>query len=487
MVMVASANDSSKRRRLLSDASPHIKCLSDLPNGVLTHTASYLDAPSRALFAASLAINQNASTASDERNTTIVDQEWSTLDFGDIEKDLVVRLTDDDISSILMCIDAANKLKRLKLTNCIKVTGTCLEPLRGSEVIEQIDLSLVGKNEIPDLDPPPPISCDVVLPILDSIIEREGCALRHLQFPKVWREEGRRRNNDDENSVQFDQFLRRYNSTLLNRGVNLGVIGCQKCDRNVVRENENHWIEFSGHRFGSQHYTCCECLGYFCGVCEDDGWLAYCERCESRLCEDCQSTLYCVECQECYCVDCHDFIKCSDCNRCYRCKDCGSEWGFCCNCESHFCYNCWSGGKGCYDCEKYCCDDCVQEFGWPECRRCYQEFCDDCNEMKTGMDAIRKCKSCDEYSCGECRISMMDEDEDSNYFCVGCVQIAGRLLVEKNKKVQKEHEEAKAEIKELKHQVGQMQNSNNSLKKQLHCKDRRVRELEEKMKQTNMS
>ena len=82
---------------------------------------------------------------------------------------------------------------------------------------------------------------------------------------------------------------------------------------------------------------------------------------------------------------------------------------------------------------------------------------------------------------------MLDKDEDSDDFCVGCVQIAGRLLAEKNEKVQKEHEEAKAEIKELKHQVGQMQNSNNSLKKQLQCKDRRVRELEEKMKQTNMS
>ena len=459
-------------------------CLSDLPNVVLTHAASYLDAFTRAFFAASLSINQDAAAASDERNTAIVDHEWITLDLRDIEKDLDERLTDGDISSILMCIDAVNKLKTLKLANCTKITGTCLEPLRGSTMIEQIDLSLVGKNESPKLSPPPPISCEFVLPILDSIIEREGCSLRHLQFPFVWREDGY--NAVDKNSVQFVQFLRRYNSTLLNRGVNLGVIGCQKCNRNVVRENENHWIELSGHRFGSQHYTCCECLGYFCGVCEDDGWLEYCERCESRLCEDCQSTFYCTECQECYCVDCEDFIECSVCNRCYRCKDCTSmDWGFCCKCESHFCNDCWSGGTHCDGCRNFCCDDCVQEYGWPSCNRCeYYQFCDDCHEKQDIEKAIRICKSCDKYSCGRCRIWMLDKDEDSDDFCVGCVQIAGRLLLEKNKKDQ---EEAKAEIKELKHQVGQMQNSNNSLKKQLQCKDRRVRELEEKMKQTNMS
>ena len=101
---MTSANDSSKRRRLLSDASPGIECISDLPNGVLTHAASYLDAPTRAFFAASLAINQNTA-ASDERNIAIVGDEWSTLDFGDIEKGLVARLIDGDISSVLICID----------------------------------------------------------------------------------------------------------------------------------------------------------------------------------------------------------------------------------------------------------------------------------------------------------------------------------------------------------------------------------------------
>ena len=255
-------------------------------------------------------------------------------------------------------------------------------------------------------------------------------------------------------------------------------MSCHKCSCNLPRENEN-WID----RCGNQNYTCCECLKYYCDDCEDDqgnSKLTYCGRCERCLCLDCQSMKYCTGCLEYHCVDCVDFIECSVCNRCYICKDCRSDWWVCCKCERSFCddngNSCWNSqqsGTLCNDCRKFCCDDCVQEYGWPRGCECCTEFCYDCNEKKIGIDAIRICKSCDEYSCGRCLVSMMDKNEESNDFCVGCVQLAGRLLVEKNKKVQKEYEEAKAEIKELKHQ--------------LQCKDRRFEELEEKMKQTDMS
>ena len=182
IITMAAANVSNKRKRLDGDASLDAGCLSDLPSGILTHVANYLDAPSRLFFAAALATHQNT-TASDERNTAIVGNEWSTLDFGDIEKDLVVRLSDGDISAVLQCIDAFNRVKKLKLTNCINITGVGLEPLRGSTTIEQIDLSLFYDRKHPDFCPAPLISCEFVLPILDSIIEREGSLLRHLHLP----------------------------------------------------------------------------------------------------------------------------------------------------------------------------------------------------------------------------------------------------------------------------------------------------------------
>jgi hypothetical protein len=168
----------------LNKASP----FSDLPRGILAHAANFLAPPSRALFA--VALDESSAASHNERSSAIAGNQWDVLDFGLIEKELASKLCDDHIEAVLLCIDAVNKLKRLKLTNCVNITGAGLEPLRGSAIIEQIDLSLVGEHQSPRFRTEPTIiSCDHALPILDSIIEREGFALKYLQFPHVWRAE----------------------------------------------------------------------------------------------------------------------------------------------------------------------------------------------------------------------------------------------------------------------------------------------------------
>jgi hypothetical protein len=37
---------------------------------------------------------------------------WDTFDFGDIEKELAEKLSDDDINDVMLHVDAANKVKR---------------------------------------------------------------------------------------------------------------------------------------------------------------------------------------------------------------------------------------------------------------------------------------------------------------------------------------------------------------------------------------
>jgi len=144
------AEPSSTKRRKINDsatAADEYRCrLSDLPSGILTHVVSYLAFPSRAIFAATLVTDINAACAN-ERNSAIVGDGWDILNFGQIEKDLVSKLTDGDIEKVLQCIDAVQKVQKLKLTNCINITGAGLEPLRGSTIIEQIDLSLVCENQ----------------------------------------------------------------------------------------------------------------------------------------------------------------------------------------------------------------------------------------------------------------------------------------------------------------------------------------------------
>ena len=108
-------------------------CLGDLPIGILEHMASFLAAPSRALFSIALTIDGNNNPPS-ENYSSIAGSDWDTLDFGEIEKDLAAKLSDDDLNSFLRLIDAANTVKRLRLTNCTNITGVGLIPLQFSNV-----------------------------------------------------------------------------------------------------------------------------------------------------------------------------------------------------------------------------------------------------------------------------------------------------------------------------------------------------------------
>ena len=210
--------------------------LSDLPIGALSHVSSFLPSlPSRALFAVALNYYRDIDSSS-----AIVGDQRDVLDFGDIEKQLAAKLTDDDVRNILLSIDAINNLKTLRLTNLLNITGIGLEPLRGSTVIEKIDLSLVGDNQTPDISPAPPISCTDVLPILDSIIDMGGASsLKLLIFPKKWRKE---RNTESE----FHIFLFRYNELLCSR-----VVTCLSCDDSLIEERE--MMGMGDYQYGKIH------------------------------------------------------------------------------------------------------------------------------------------------------------------------------------------------------------------------------------------
>jgi hypothetical protein len=176
-------------------SSGGIRRLSSLPSGTLEHIASFLAAPSRLIFAVAITDRNKTpyqrimaqSSRPNESHSLIVGKRWSTLDFGEVEKELAAKLSDNDIKEILLSINAADKLKKLRLTNCTNVTGAGLDPLRGTSTIEQIDLSLAGRHQSPNIDPDPPLSCERVLPILDSIIQRGRDQIKYLQFPHAWR------------------------------------------------------------------------------------------------------------------------------------------------------------------------------------------------------------------------------------------------------------------------------------------------------------
>ena len=105
---------------MVNDEPQGSRCLlPDLPVGILKNISSYLStptSPSRILFAVALTTDASQDdTLSDEIMTYSAitgDNDWETLDFGEIEKNLAARLTDDDLSSVLQHIDAVNNVKK---------------------------------------------------------------------------------------------------------------------------------------------------------------------------------------------------------------------------------------------------------------------------------------------------------------------------------------------------------------------------------------
>src|SRR6056300_56344 len=127
------ATSSSKRRRI--QYCP----LHDLlqGGGLVEEVAKYLAPPSRIMFALAVTPPKSPydtimarSRLSKKVSSSIAGSNWDTLDFGEIEKVLAAKLSDNDMNAILVHIDAVRRVKRLKLTNCTNITGVGLIPLR---------------------------------------------------------------------------------------------------------------------------------------------------------------------------------------------------------------------------------------------------------------------------------------------------------------------------------------------------------------------
>ena len=116
----------SKRKKIAGDASLQATTCpiyNLFPAGVLKEVANFLEAPSRVLFA--IAVEPTSSRSPYDkilarcqprklsRSPITSNLDWHTLDFSDIEKMLAAKLTDEDISKVLLHVDSAHKVKAL--------------------------------------------------------------------------------------------------------------------------------------------------------------------------------------------------------------------------------------------------------------------------------------------------------------------------------------------------------------------------------------
>jgi len=356
---------------------------------------------------------------------------WEEIDLSDISEEYadgscespgdVVRLgsklTDDDIAGMLACIDAVHKLKSLNLgNNCAPlIVGSALEPLRGSTILERLDLSLLGS--IPNFELLRLRWCNLsetaVIPVLDSIIDRQNHRLRHLQFPREWR-----RDVHSVESGYLADFIEKYNDTEHQQSIH-----CKKCNVNCreslspVREDE---------RFdGIQHFTCYDCLSHYCYLCKDDVendfFLKFCDRCERWRCRDCEPMVACRCCTQ----RLDDDI--SRRNGAYMCHLCSEEQK-CDICSHVFCRGCDEDGDGllrCTGCDKWGCDDCMQMM-FCEHDGCEVRVCLDCRQAG-GENTLESCNKCWDTFCFKHRYESCKEDWDN--CCAECLRMVAPMLV----------------------------------------------------------
>jgi len=401
-------DESNKRQRITSsnDNGLHIN---DLPDGILVGISNYLAKPSVVLFAIAMTTtNSQEQTQTTKAITSAID--WEVLDFNDIEKSLAAKLSDDHIDKILKSIDAISVLKILKLAGCINITGSGLDLLRSSVVIKQIDLSLVGKHEVPLILPEPFLSEYTVLPILDSIISRgRGSSLKQLELPTKWR---------NIPTTQFGQFLERYDQYVSTQG-----FVCSKCDG----DNFNRvWIcrEITEKdTYGTQNFTCSLCVNHFCDYdeCRDENGDAYsnwCKKCTKEYCKSCSAMTQCNGCDEYFCNGCSDMNECEGDNcEILFCDDC--TMGQTCHiCNSMKCSDCIYTHECDLDgCDKAICSDCVEskgEGGWCDARTCNKEFCStECRYLACGEDETNTCFTCLKASASDFRRKLQESKKEN--------------------------------------------------------------------------
>lgn len=344
---------------------------------------------------------------------------------------MAAKLTDGVIRGVLLSLDAVNRLTRLMLTGCIKITGAGLEPLRGSLVIEHIDLSPMKTS----------ISFYRVLPILDSIIEQERCALKHLEFSRAWR------SRQFPSATPFQQFISRYNEMWARRQ---NLLSCFKCSARLPQRKRRNgqwvhdvgglWIKRKGSQFGIDRHTCYGCLKHYCRNCESESGGEMlgttCHKCDRMYCADCAPILKCVP-PEINSDDC--WKLCSNCAPKEQiCRDCGS---FCCEahlepCEScgFFCHHCSEDDEAAITCESIGCNE---------------RLCSGCRSQ-SGSKGIKYCSRCPENYCNGCRVRHLSAPHLRHHHCMECDSLGKiYLLEEKIEGLTKENKELTDKNKEL--------------------------------------
>ena len=382
---------------MMSDSSTRrTNSIEILPDEILIQSSEYLSLPSRALLA--LAIRSHCCSDSAQLQTTklIIERaKWDILDFGELEHNLASKLTDADVSNMLIVIEARSSVKCLRLTGCSNLTGSGLRPLRNSAVMEEIDLRIVmnkdgQKQRLWQKEVLPfemLLNEAMVVPILTSMLPRPPStntsismsSLLLVHYPVKWR---------TRKSSILSEFLQAFERVLSARNLCCSHTNCNSflCtqdsedndddddDDGDDDDDEFEFIGQEGDMYGLTKFISTFCRKPFCEDC-----LSHCEHCKRHACLNCDdgdliNICACEICWKCVCCDCDPYSAfcdmcgdffCEDCNPVISCDVCDSM--ICMECKVfEFCSICDLSASCCtphaHGGKEYICRDCYSSY-----------------------------------------------------------------------------------------------------------------------------
>ena len=263
------------------------------------------------------------------------------------------------------------------------ITGTGLEPLRHSRVLESIDLRQCSSWTADSTG----LNDELVTDILSTMLPHK------LKSVKV-------RKQNDTGNVAFDQY-------------------CFPWSLFRCKSSEKFWREerFSAPCVRSTAVSrgtdllrcpdiqqCRECLEWCCSCRQ----VTECNFCFEHICSECEEDpLSCPWCGETSCADCSGVEQCKIC-RVINCVSCGANEtpATCDRCNGTFCEECRYVDK-CSCCGESFCEECgLVDF----CDWCDETMCLNCQREGQFGKTIVKCNSCGYSACDGCTsVSVLDK------------------------------------------------------------------------------
>ena len=347
---------------------------------------------------------------------------WERIDLSTISYSRRPLLTDRSLHRLLDAVNAKEVTKALSLSHCHKIQGYGLEPLRGSVVLEELDLRVkqwLGLDVAPDgttgLDDGFVSNLlGTMMPIARPTSSNQRSATLSRLFTVRFNSQkkpptldgvatARRIQDCFHSHGQVKKFLEQFDGSLKDR-LWIDRVPCGRCDAALVEKIPSEQLEAND----ASALRCFECKAVSCGQsgCPPT---KRCQRCFADLC--CVGVEKCEQCRKVSCANCIETRACEGCKR-TLCTDfdcglleCGHcEKSFCCDCKpmsycetcgDDYCPDCPVKFHECFGCCERFCSLCVPD---PlSCALCLQAFCNYCD-----TDFLTQCDGCDKLICKEC-------------------------------------------------------------------------------------